>query len=231
MTLPSTAPAALRVSTFRHDLLDDGDYLTRVMGELGIVQKGHRCLTNRDQRGFDLPRETAVARRVLHRLVTLADRVEERYPFRHGMGLAAPQLGVPRRMALVRTEPFGTATVLINPRVVAAGPVAPDAGFEGCLSFFGVRGRVPRPEWLAVAHQDLDGTRRESLFEGPVAVHVAHELDHLDGILYETRLAPGERLVPLATYRAYGRRPAALSRQLGAGDHPVKVAAAVTGAL
>jgi peptide deformylase len=218
MTLPRTAPAALRhpptisAARFRDDLLADGDYLTRVMRRLRIVQRGDGILTDRDHRGFDLPRERASAAGLLRCLVAMADSVESRYPFKHGMGLAAPQIGVPRRAALVRTQAFGPAITLINPLVEEVGPDAPEPIFEGCLSFFGVRGRVFRPQWITVTHQDLDGTRRRSFFEGDVAALVAHEIDHLDGVLYDTRMAPGDHLIPVEVYRAmrrrsYGRRP------------------------
>jgi peptide deformylase len=75
-----------------------------------------------------------------------------------------------------------------------------DEQYEGCLSFFDYRGRVPRPLRIEVAHSKQDGGRQESTFERAVARLVAHEIDHLEGRLYSDHLPPGAELVPLGEY-------------------------------
>ncbi len=79
-----------------------------------------------------------------------------------------------------------------------------DEQFEGCLSFFDVRGRVPRALSIVVAHDDLDGSTRLSRFTHGMARLVAHELDHLCGVLYRERMRPGVLPIPVEEYRGTG---------------------------
>lgn len=172
------------------------------MRDLAIVQRGDPILTRRDLSPFALPDEAAVARSVLDALTGKADEITDRYDFhRRGMGLAAPQIGIPRRACLVRSPAEPEQIVLINPVVTDQGPTGAPQFFEGCLSFFSVRGRVPRPEWIVVTHAALDGATRESRFDGVTARILMHELDHLDGILFTERMPETERLVPVEEYR------------------------------
>jgi peptide deformylase len=94
--------------------------------------------------------------------------------------------------------------VLLNPRVVATSPDN-DEQFEGCLSFFDVRGLVARPLRLTVESALLDGTRIRVTYEQAVARLVAHEIDHLDGMLYTDRMPTGAPLVPVAQYDQSGQ--------------------------
>jgi peptide deformylase len=171
------------------------------MRDLAIVQQGDPILTRRDLPPFTLPAEAGAARAALDALTRKADELVRRYDFRGGMGLAAPQIGLARRAAVVRSPAAEGQIELLNPTVVDRGPDRPAEFFEGCLSFFGVRGRVPRPDWILVAHDGLDGTTRESRFAGVTARLLMHELDHLDGVLYPERMAPADRLVPVDEYR------------------------------
>ena len=93
--------------------------------------------------------------------------------------------------------------VLLNPRVVDADPDT-DEQYEGCLSFFDLRGLVPRPLRLDVEHAQWDGSRIITSFEFGMARLVAHEIDHLEGRLYVDRMAPGVPLVPVEEYRETG---------------------------
>jgi peptide deformylase len=174
----------------------EGARLVRLMTALEIVQKGDPLLARRDLAPFDLPAERVQVARVVDRLWHIAATVDRRYPFKVGMGLAAPQIGIARRAAIVRygIEPI----VLVNPRVIERGPDEVTKHFEGCLSFFDVRGRVARPQWIVVEHQL---PLRKTRFEGAAARLVAHELDHLDGVLYDERMEPADRLVPVHEYR------------------------------
>jgi len=180
----------------------EGARLVRLMRDLAIVQRGDPILTRRDLVPFALPEEADVARSVLDALIRKADEITGRYDFHgRGMGLAAPQIGLPRRACLVRSPVEAEQIVLLNPVVTERGPDGPPEFFEGCLSFFSVRGRVPRPAWIVVDHAALDGTTRQTRFDGVTARVLMHELDHLDGVLFTDRMPPTERLVPVEEYR------------------------------
>ncbi|BCL17720.1 hypothetical protein GCM10017556_54590 [Micromonospora sagamiensis] len=171
------------------------------MIELGIAQEGAAVLA-RPATTFTLPAETPEARQVVARLRATMSRVASVHPFAKGMGLAAPQIGVGRAVAVVRT-PDGTELVLVNPRVVGQSPES-DEQFEGCLSFFDVRGLVRRPTRIEVAHQDVDGRSVVAAFRDGLARLVAHEIDHLEGRLYRERMPPGVEVIPVSVYRGTG---------------------------
>lgn len=113
-----------------------------------------------------------------------------------GIGLAAPQVGEPIRLALVEIpggptrygeiEPL-PLTVLANPTIEVLDPAT--AGYwEGCLSIPGLRGYVERPQHIRVDYVDLDGAPRALEVAGFLATVFQHELDHLDGTLYIDRI-------------------------------------------
>ncbi|MFD0819128.1 peptide deformylase, partial [Micromonospora zhanjiangensis] len=143
-------------------------------------------------------------RRLLDRLAIVADRATGLHVFAKGMGIAAPQVGVGRRAALVRTATGRTLT-LVNPTVAEESEDL-DEQYEGCLSFFDVRGMVVRPVTIVVRHQDLAGRPLVTTFAEADARLVGHEIDHLDGRLYRGRMAPDALLVPVAQYRGTGQR-------------------------
>lgn len=98
-----------------------------------------------------------------------------------GAGLAAPQVGVLRRMVVVEVEENKTY-VMINPEITERG--GRQRAVEGCLSIPGEWGITDRPETITVKFTDLDGTERIETGSGLFARCVCHELDHLDGKLY-----------------------------------------------
>jgi peptide deformylase len=100
-----------------------------------------------------------------------------------GVGLAAPQVGVPLRLMLVcpSGEP-GQEQVLINPQILAADGT--QVGEEGCLSFPGIYGDVSRSQTVRLKYRDLDGVTREMDLGGFIARIVQHEADHLDGKVF-----------------------------------------------
>jgi peptide deformylase len=102
-----------------------------------------------------------------------------------GVGLAAPQVGVGLRLAVVEFNPEGgdDARALVNPVVVRRSRDRGTAD-EGCLSFPGVRTKIKRAARVTVSYQDMDGAEREAEVEGLAARAVQHELDHLDGVLF-----------------------------------------------
>ncbi len=181
----------------------------RRMVEIGIVQAGDPAI-RATAHPFDLPREAPEAQAVVERLRATADRVVRAYPFAKGMGLAAPQIGIDRAAAVVRpvagrSGPAGGELILLNPRVVDESPQR-DVQYEGCLSFFDVRGEVERPTRIAVAHQQPDGHAEITTFHGETARMVQHEIDHLHGRLYTDRMPPGTSVVPLTRYARIPRQ-------------------------
>ena len=98
----------------------------------------------------------------------------------NGVGLAAPQVGILRRVVLVDT---GDGILeLINPTLIETD--GEQTGAEGCLSVPGKYGLVTRPYYAKVRAQDRDGNWFEAEGEELIARCFCHELDHLDGILY-----------------------------------------------
>jgi peptide deformylase len=168
------------------------------MAAVGVVQEGADVL-RQVSRPFDLPADAEDARRVVAELSSAIERVAALHTFGKGMGIAAPQVGVNRAAAIVRTVDGDTLT-LLNPTIIEASPET-DEQYEGCLSFFDVRGLVPRPLTLHVEHADIDGTRRITVFERGLARLVAHEVDHLHGRLYTDRMRPGVAPIPVEQYR------------------------------
>ncbi len=173
------------------------------MESLGITQEGDPVLTAA-ARPFDLPAEADDARRVIAQLASSLERVGQVHNFTKGMGLAAPQVGIGRAAAIVRT-PEGETLTLLNPRITDESAER-DEQYEGCLSFFDVRGMVPRPLAIEVEHQDVDGTVSITSFERGTARLVAHEIDHLRGVLYRTRMKSGNEPIPVSKYKGTGKK-------------------------
>ncbi|MCR5347799.1 MAG: peptide deformylase [Fretibacterium sp.] len=106
-----------------------------------------------------------------------------------GVGLAAPQVGVLKKLAVVEYE--GKSYTLINPRVLEKR--GEQEGEEGCLSFPGVYAMVKRPEWVRIEFQDMEGQMHVTEAEGFLARAFLHEMDHLDGHLFIDYLTPLKR--------------------------------------
>lgn len=106
-----------------------------------------------------------------------------------GVGLAAPQIGVEFRVAVVDAtagvDPEAVR-VLVNPEILDS--TGTDTDTEGCLSIPDFTEQVTRPAAVRVAALDLDGNRREIVAEELEARAIQHELDHLDGVLFVDRL-------------------------------------------
>lgn len=107
------------------------------------------------------------------------DMVETMYKF-DGVGLAAPQVGILKRMIVI--DPGTGPKVLINPVIKKA--TGKQTGEEGCLSFPNMFGNVDRPETLVVEAFDIDGKKIKIKAKDLEAVILSHEIDHLDGVLF-----------------------------------------------
>ena len=114
------------------------------------------------------------------RLHCLLDDMRETLIESGGVGLAAPQVGILRRVVLVDTGE--EILELVNPTMVETD--GEQEGAEGCLSVPGKYGLVKRPYYAKVRAQDRDGNWYEAEGEGLIARCFCHELDHLDGIIY-----------------------------------------------
>ena len=114
------------------------------------------------------------------KLHILLDDMRETLIDSGGVGLAAPQVGILRRVVLVDTGE--EILELVNPTLVETG--GEQEGPEGCLSVPGKYGLVKRPYYAKVRAQDRDGAWYEAEGEELIARCFCHELDHLDGIIY-----------------------------------------------
>lgn len=112
--------------------------------------------------------------------VTLDDMLETMRS-QNGVGIAAPQVGVMRRMFIAEPEP-DRVYFMINPVITKEEGL--QICDEGCLSVPGMLGTVERPEKITIEALDRDGNKVQYDFEGFDANVMCHEYDHLEGILY-----------------------------------------------
>ena len=115
----------------------------------------------------------------------------------NGVGLAAPQIGVSKRIIVLDLD--GEFHVLINPEFVDVCGEE-DESQEGCLSVPGVEAPVLRKRRACVRGLTLDGKETEVEGEGLIARALQHEIDHLDGILFIDHLSPARRQSLLKEY-------------------------------
>lgn len=138
-----------------------------------------------------------------------------------GAGLAAPQIGVTKRVLVIKTESFTSACpddsfspgiwVLVNPKIVPSGPI--QRWKEACLSVPGVGGSVARSSTCDVSYQRLDSSEHSVTVEWPLSGAVQHEADHLQGHLYIDHLGQLERAMVL---KALEKRKKLLAKQVEA---------------
>jgi len=114
-----------------------------------------------------------------------------------GVGLAANQVGVARRVAVVDAE--GERRVLVNPVILEAE--GKDTAEEGCLSIPEVYADVTRPDRVVVQALDADGQQVTFTATGLPARAIQHEIDHLDGILFLDHLGPMKRRLLLNRWK------------------------------
>ena len=118
------------------------------------------------------------------RLHVLLDDMADTMYEADGVGLAAPQVGILKRVVVIDA---GEGLIeLVNPEIIAAA--GSQMCVEGCLSVPGKRGRVERPEKVRVHAQDRHGNHIELEGEDFLANALCHELDHLDGVLYVDKM-------------------------------------------
>lgn len=153
-----------------------------------------KILTDKDPALHKVCKEVEVFDKKLHKLLDdMAETLEEA----QGVGLAAPQVGILRRVVIVDTG--DQILELINPTMLETS--GEQIGAEGCLSVPGQYGLVKRPNYAKVRAQDRNGLWFEVEGEELIARCFCHELDHLDGIVYTQvmeRILTEEELEELA---------------------------------
>jgi peptide deformylase len=137
----------------------------------------------------------AIASEATRRLI--ADMIDTLHDY-GGIGLAAPQIAEPVRLAIVEIPDSGSRygdipgmplTVFINPKITVLDDSEPQGFWEGCLSVPGLRGFVERPQHIRVDYLDIAGEAQSLELSGFLATVFQHEFDHLDGTLYIDRLS------------------------------------------
>ena len=141
-----------------------------------IVLEGDSCLTK-------VCRPVTAFNGRLHQLL---DDMAETLADANGAGLAAPQVGILRRVCLVLDEATESYLELINPEIIKTE--GKQSGLEGCLSVPGKFAVVERPNIVRVRAQDRDGNWFEAEAQGLTARAFCHEIEHLDGHLFVERV-------------------------------------------
>jgi len=117
-----------------------------------------------------------------------------------GIGLAAPQIGVLKRIFVIDIERKDNKFIFINPIIKDLSKKTIKTN-EGCLSIPGISKEIIRSESLIVEYFDIDGKQKRLEANNILAVCIQHENDHLDGALFIDRLSPEERLKAVQEYK------------------------------
>lgn len=128
---------------------------------------------------------------VTERIQMILDDMVETMRNAQGVGLAAPQVGIMRRMFVAEPAPE-EVYCFVDPEIISME--GEQVGEEGCLSVPGMTGVVTRPEKIRIKGKDRYGKEKEYTFEGFHAVVMCHEFDHLEGILYKDKATEMHRL-------------------------------------
>ncbi len=142
------------------------------------------ALRNIREYGDDvLTRECREVKEITPRVKELVEDMLETMYDANGVGLAAPQVGVLKRIVVIDISPEAdNPIIMINPTILETD--GEQTGYEGCLSLPGKSGIVKRPNYVKAKATDLEGN--EFIVEGEelLARAICHELDHLDGHMY-----------------------------------------------
>lgn len=133
-----------------------------------------------------LEKKSRPVKKVNDRLLTLIDDMLETMYEIGGVGLAAPQVGILKRVVVIDVSEEGDdPLILINPEIIEVD--GEQVGDEGCLSVPGKVGTVSRPQHVKARAYNRDMEEYEIEASDLLARAICHEIDHLDGILYVTR--------------------------------------------
>lgn len=129
-------------------------------------------------------------KKIDEKIITLLDDMAETMYAANGVGLAAPQIGVLKKVVVVDiSEDKNEVIELINPEILEAE--GSQINIEGCLSIPGKNGYVERPERMKLKTLDRHGNELELEVEGTLAIVFSHEIDHLNGVLYTDKVIEG----------------------------------------
>jgi len=155
---------------------------------LNIVKVGNQILNEetKDIKSFD------------KKLVDVIEQMKQTLVNTHdpeGVGLAAPQVGIPLKLFIIKPTQKSIISVFINPKIInekieEVKPVKKSKGklLEGCLSIPNIWGNVTRKKEITLEYQDIKGEKYIKVFKGFPAVIIQHEMDHLKGILFTKRV-------------------------------------------
>lgn len=137
-------------------------------------------------------------------LIALLSAMKSTLLSKNGVGIAAPQVYVSKRIIIVASHPnprYPDAPrmqplAMINPKILAQS-LTQTWGEEGCLSVPRQRGEVARAQDIEVEYFTVDGTRCQQHFSGFIARIIQHEIDHLNGVLFVERLATTRSAQPI----------------------------------
>lgn len=142
-----------------------------------------------------LRKKSREVKRFDERLKQLAADMLETMRHDHGVGLAAPQVGILKRLFVMNVDDETGDHVIVNPRIIRSEGEQHEN--EGCLSLPGLYARVSRPAKVLLEYENLEGETQQMEGEGLKAICICHENDHLDGILFRDRAeGPMFRLEP-----------------------------------
>ncbi len=159
-----------------------------------------------------LRKVSAPVERVDDELRALMDDMLETMYAAPGVGLAAIQVGIPRRLLVVDATEEGeepSPLCLVNPEIVTLGPEM-RVHEEGCLSIPDVRVEIERPSTLTVRYVDREGELRELSADGLLATAIQHEINHLDGKLIIDFLSALKRDMVVRKFKKQARSAEAL---------------------
>lgn len=137
-----------------------------------------------------LRKKSRVVEKIDDRIKELLQDMADTMYKTNGVGLAAPQIGILKRLVTIDVGDEHGLLKLINPEILEKE--GEQVGPEGCLSIPDVQGFVKRPEVVKFKYTDIDGNEQIIKATGLLAVCICHETDHLDGILFTDRALVGE---------------------------------------
>ncbi|MCM8537148.1 MAG: peptide deformylase [Lentisphaeraceae bacterium] len=134
------------------------------------------------------------------------DSLKKAMKLHGGMGIAAPQLGIDRRILLIHSKPnsrypqapYSDLMTIINPEFTVNVDEAAD--WEGCLNVPGIRGLVARPTQVSVTYFDKHGKQHQNTFHDFLARIFLHEYDHLEGLTFLNRVDDNSKLISEIEY-------------------------------
>jgi peptide deformylase len=129
-----------------------------------------------------LKRKSRKVEKIDGEVIDLIQNLKDTLNSTTGIGLAAPQIGVLKRVIYIDLKEGKGPIAIINPSIVAK--VGKEDGVEGCLSYPGFEGKLIRPKKVTVQGMDIKGNKVEHVADGLLARAFCHEIDHLNGVLY-----------------------------------------------